>query len=292
MSGYDFTHSCGRCAATLFTVTGGSAAAWKADAAAGGHPAECPSCGSVFTQEDDGDPDGGVQPKDVSAPMVTSLNISSGPRTGGNAAFITGEALAVGNLVVKVGGKAAPMVDSRTETSARVVMPPATYQLNVAERCHKLTLTLTFGSLSVDEAITSTAGSTGTIRHIDGNQYMVAFVNLAELLEDMVGTSVIGGGSGGVATVTAASKPEFQVGESLNGLTSGSVGVVRTVVPLVVDSPSGGFSPNEVVSAPISGAFVKLGGSPAYSGLVDVIVENEYGQRASGGVLVGAYTYA
>lgn len=255
----------------------------------------CGDCVGRYQLEDDGvdvGSGGSVQKKNVSQPQIDSINTSTGPRTGGTSLFITGAALEVGALTVKFGDEPCATVDSRTATSARVVTPPATYTLNVAERCHKLSLTITAGSLAVDEAITTDAGSTGTIRLIEESAYWVYFASLNETLEAMVGTNLTGGGSGGVATVDVVEDPDFAVGETISGLSSAMSGTVRNDSPLRVYAPSGGFSPDELVRGAASNALAKLTSSPAYSGLVDVTIENEHGQLLTGGSLSGAFTYA
>jgi len=256
---------------------------------------KCEGCGAAFCIEDDGvdaEVGGLVERGNVSPPMIASLNVATGPREGGNALIITGEALEVGTLVVKFADEPAVAVNNRTVTTANVSVPRATYALNVAERCYRLTLTITSGSLSVDEAVTTDAGSTGLIRLIDGNFYWIAFTNRSETLDEMVGTSVVGGGAGGTATIDAAMEVDLNVGEVVTGLSSGAFAVVRDLAPLVVKEPTAGFAPDELVRGDISGALVKLTSSPAYSGLVDVSVENEHGQRLTGASLPDAYTFA
>ena len=295
MGDYSFTVECVYCALTLIQVQNASASYWKNDANInGGHHVECPTCGCRFKTADDGvdiGSGGGVCTKNISRPSLASLNVSSGSREGGNALIITGEALDVGTLVVKFAEEACPVVDNRTSTTARVVLPAATYTLNVLERCHKLTLDVITGSLSVGEAVTTLAGSTGTIRLIDGTTYWIAFANFAETLEAMVGTSLVGS-SGGTADIDSVEAVPFTVGETVFGLSSVVSGTVREDMPLLVYAPTGGFAPNELIQGADSGALAKLTGSPAYASLVDVSVENEYGQRLTGGTLSGAYTYA
>jgi len=252
----------------------------------------CASCHGSFVISDDGEPSGIVKLQNVSTPQITSLNVVVGAREGGNALIITGEALEVGTLVVKFAGRPCSIVDNRTRDTARVVVPRATYAINVLEQCHKLTLNVTPGVLAVDEAVTSDAGSTGVIRLIEGSTYWIAFANLAETLDEMIGTNLTGGVSGGVASVVIATAVEFLVDEAVTGQSSGAFAVVRDAQPLVVTSPTTGFAPNELVRGDSSDALVKLTSSPAYSGLVDVSVENEYGQRLTGASLPGAYTYA
>jgi hypothetical protein len=297
-----FKVECVYCSPTqeLFSPTPGEgqdpiewARTWKA-AAPSYSVFSCAGCGGSFGIEDDGvdaDLGGIVQQTNVSRPRLDSLSVTTGPRGGGNALFISGIALDVGTLVVKFDGKSAA-VDSVTSTSARVVVPVGVYRLHVAEHLHTLTLTINSGSLAVDEAVTTAAGSTGIVRHISGATYMIVFQTLVETLSEMVGTVLTGGVGGGVATVDAADLVTFVSNEQVFGLTSGSFGTARGGLPLIADAPTNAFAPNELVKGSVSGAMVKLLGSPANSGAVDVVVENENGQRSVGGTLVRGYTYA
>ncbi len=254
----------------------------------------CGTCGGTFEMEDDGvaaESGGLVVRKNVSTPAIQSLNVSTGPREGGNVLIVTGNRLEVGALVVKFDGKPAPTVDERTITTARVVVPQGCYRLNVLEHLHVLTLTITSGALVLNEAVTTDGGSVGVIRHIDGSTYMVVFQTLVETPAAMVGTSLIGGGTGGTADIDAADLLAFTDGEQVLGLSSGAYGVARGGTLLTVDNPTTSYASDELVKGETSGAMVKLTGSPAYSGLVDVTVENEHGQRVDG-TLIGVYTYA
>lgn len=251
---------------------------------------ECLVCGSQYQLKDD--PGGSVQRSNKSKPKITSLNSLIGPREGGNVLVITGEALELGDLVVKFDGNPAPTVDQRTVTTARVVVPQGCYRLNVLEHLHALTLTITSGSLALNEAVTTDGGSVGVIRRIDGSTYNVIFQTIRETPTEMVGTSLIGGGTGGTASIDTASLPSFADGEQALGLSTSAIGVARGGTLLTVDNPTTSYASDELVKGESSGAMVKLGGSPAYSGLVDVTVENENGQRVTGGTIDGAYTYA
>jgi len=192
-------------------------AAWKA-AAPSYESIGCGGCGSQYMLEDD--PGGSVQQKNMSRPRIDYMSIVSGSRTGGEAIYIHGSALDIGDIVVKFGGNPALAVTNRTSSQARVVTPRGQYTLDVAE------------------------------------------------------------------TIT----PGFIVGEEVVGEESGSRAVVRTAVPLVVDSPLRAFSPSELVIGAASGARVRLSTQP-YSGVVDVTVENEHGQRLTGGAVLDGFTY-
>jgi len=273
---------------------------WKSTTSAGhgGSPlwtVECPECGGRFQIVDDGIPAGSgglVKGGNVTQPKINSLNVITGPRTGGNALCVSGDALEHGSIVVRFDGKPAPTVDQRTATTARVVVPVGVYRLNVAENLHTLSLTITSGSLALDEAVVTAGGSNGVIRQITGSTYMVVFQILVETPSAMAGTTLLGGVGGGTAIINTAELAAFGDGECVFGLTSGASGSARGGSLLIVDAPTNSFAPNELVKGSISGAMVKLGGSPANSGLVDVSVENEHGRRLVGGSLEGAYTYA
>jgi len=267
-------------------------AAWKAAASLVGN-IECANCGARYQLADD--PAGSVQPMNMSRPKITSINATSGYRAGGNVIFISGEALEVGDLVVRFAGKAAPTVDQRTKTTARVVVPQGCYRLNVEELLSRLVVAVTNGSFQVGESITTSDGSTGVVRHIASSVFMVYMSTLVTSLDDLVGLTVSGGSSGATGTINAVSMPLFSDGEIGRGTTSLTSGLMRdsaaTPYAPVVDNPTDSFAPGELVEGTVSGAMVKLSGSPAYSGLVDITVENEYGQRDSGNTLEDAYTY-
>jgi hypothetical protein len=293
---------------------------WKATTTAGPgdtplYKVGCADCGAYFQIEDDGIPvssGGFVRSKNVTQPKITGINLASGPREGGNILVITGDALEHGTLVVSFDGKPSPLVDQRTRKNARVVLPFGSYRLNVHETLHTLTLSIISGSLGIDEAITTSNGSTGVIRHINGNVYTVVFQALVEELghafkqppkkaknpaherAQLTGSTLVGGVGGGTAIITNADLLTFIDGELVTGLTTRATGLARgsNSDVLIVDSPTASFGPDELVKGSTSGAMVRLSGSPAYSGKVDVTVENEYGQRLAGGTLSGAYTYA
>jgi len=276
------------------------ARAWKATTTAGpgGGPAyaalHCPVCGATYQVVDDGTPveQGGIVTKqNVSRPRIDSISVTTGPREGGNALVITGSALDVGGLKVRFAGIEAQTVDSRTATPARVVVQYATYTLNIAEQAHKVDISSVSGSFVLDESVTTTAGSTGVIRLIEGSALWIYFSSLSESIQDMSGSTLTGGISGASATVVSASAIPFLQGETISGMTTGATGTVVSTSPFTVKGPSAGFGPEELVRGSNSGAILRLTASPAYSGAVDVEVENEFGQRTVGARLVSAYTY-
>lgn len=268
--------------------------AWKA-AAGQVSSLECSGCGGQFAFEDDGvaaDEGGLVVRRNISSPKITGLNTSSGPRTGGTALFLAGDALDIGSLSVLVGGKPVTLIDQRTQTSARVLTPPATYELLYSTSADRFTTTPVLGNLQAWEAVISPSGSTGTVWLISGSTHWIYFDYVAPEDGDLVGIGLTGSTSGGIVTVSAVDYPTFLPGETAFGLTSVAQGTVRTAGPLLIDSPTAAFVVNELVKGGTSGALVKLNSDQAYSGTVDVVVENEHGRRKVGGALTGAYTYA
>lgn len=298
MGTYSFDLSCACCAVKLLSVVNADAQLWKDNANNdGGHTVTCGICGDRYRTVDDGvsvSEGGGVKGHDVSRPRIDSVNIPFGPLAGGNVITLLGRSLDIGDLVVKFDGKLAPVVSSRTTASVSVTVPVGVYRLNVDEYLHTLVLSNISGSLPlrVSEAVTTTAGSTGIIRHIEGATHMVVFQTLSETLAEMVGTTLIGGARGTTAHISGANFVVCQDGEQVTGLSSGATGSVRSESFLVVDAPTGAFAPDELVQGTDSKAMVKLTDTPAYSGAVDVIVENEHGQRLVGGTLVDGYAYA
>jgi hypothetical protein len=249
----------------------------------------CP-CGAVIRIASDDVPvesGGSVSATNISSPRIDSLTVTSGSRTGGEALYILGEALDVGNLVVKFGGRPAQAVTNRTATQARVVTPVGVFALPGAAMLHRVRLTNLTGTMSVGSTLNFTDGSRATIRHVDGpTAYWVRFTVLKTSLAVLAGQVASGPtGSGPVAEVTA---PSLIPGEGLTGMTSGARGAY--VAPFSINAPSGVFAASEVVRGDASGSCALLG-SPAISGLVDVTVENEYGRRHTGGTLVGGFTY-
>lgn len=255
-----------------------------------GYVVACADCGGAFSIVDDGIPlesGGFVSSQSVSTPRIDTLSLTSGVRPGGEALYIFGSALDVGNLVVKFGGRTAQAVTNRTGTQARVVTPIGVFSLPGAAMLHRVRLANLAGTLSVGTTLMFTDGSRATIRRVDSpTVYWVRFSVLKNSLAALTGQVASGsGGSGPVAEVTAAS---LIPGEGLTGMTSGARGALIT--PFRVSAPSGEFAAGEVVRGDASGACALLG-SPAVSGLVDVTVENEYGRRHTGGTLVGGFTY-
>lgn len=237
------------------------------------------------------DPLGIVCGKDVSCPVVTTVSNHSGRRSGGNTIIIYGKSLDIGDLVVKFNGNQSPFVSNRTPISAEVVVPMGSYKLNVVEHLYSLTLTLSSGSLAINETVMAPSGTTGIIRLISGSTYMVAVQTLIGDVSSLLGVSLTGGSNGAVAQVVSAILPEFNEDELAIGFLSNSSGRVRGAELLALHAPSGPFAPNELVKGSLSGAVVKLSGSPAYSGLVNITVENEHCAAHNISCFAGAYTY-
>jgi hypothetical protein len=138
-----FSISCGYCGLdSLFQATPSKnqdplewSKAWKL-VQAQSFMVTCASCGGAFSVTDDGvDPDlgGSVAQINMSKPRIDSLSVASGGRLGGEAIFLYGSALEVGDLVVKFGGKVVTRIHLRESDRVRITVPPARYTLNVAQ---------------------------------------------------------------------------------------------------------------------------------------------------------------
>ncbi len=276
-------------------------AAWKKTTTGGanGGPQyaniQCNGCGSQYQVIDDGvglESGGSIMRKNISRPGVSQLDITAGVRNGGTVVTLTGSALEQGVLNVKFGELDALNITNRTETSVQVTTPPATYTLNVAEYLFKATLGGVSGTLLVDEAFTvGTTGASGSIRHIDGSTYLLHIPTIPTPAPELIGEWLTGGTSSATGRIDALDPTALLPGEQVVGQTTGAIAVVAKAAPVVVTTPTDGFGANELVLGQASGNGVVLGPSPAYSGAVDVVVENELGQRSSGSTLAGGYTY-
>lgn len=134
--------------------------AWKVAAESFGQ-VRC-SCGAEYQIQDDAVEavDGGsVTRLNVTKPRVDALTFGSGARNGGETLYVIGEALDVGALVVRFGGKPAPTVTHRTSTRARVVTPVGQFTLNVEEINRA-------GFIIGEEVRGAVSGSRGSIRTI------------------------------------------------------------------------------------------------------------------------------
>lgn len=256
------------------------------------------ACGAEFTFEDDGISveDGGlVKKKNVSRPKITGLTLSGGARDGGAVVTIVGAALDHGSISVKF-DKNIAKIKERTSNSVTVEAPYGCYRLNVAEGpLRKLLITKIAGNLINNEAFTiGNTGITGSIRCINSDSIMVAAPSLST--EDwirLVGETLQGSSSGASVRISASHVPVFISGEQLVGLLSNSSGVFRAdPTSFIVDRPTNSFAPREPVVGLSSGAAIILEKSPAYSGAVDVSVENELGQRLDGSSRIkNGFTY-
>jgi len=268
------------------------AAAWKANAATFAN-ITCPCCGGQFRLEDDGvdvGSGGFVLVKNVSKPRINSLSLTTGARTGGEALYINGSSLDIGALAVKFNGKPALAITNRTATRARVVTPIGEYKLLIEERLAHHELRSITGTFLVGDTVSTAARLLGVLRDIEGASYLIGWRNLTTTAKSLVGTRVESS-SGGSAIIATGSLPSFIDGEALVGQRSGARAVARNVDSLVAAAPSAAFVSGEIVRGGASGACVLLSGLAPYTGVVDVSVENEYGQRVVGGVVKNGFTY-
>jgi hypothetical protein len=246
----------------------------------------CPSCGAMFDLKDDGLATGGsIAATAVTRPKITALGAPSGPVLGGQRIGITGEALNVGHLVVKIGGRSATII-SRTAVSVLISTPAPRFALKIEESGYqRLILTGVTGNFSLGESITGPGGSTGTIRVKNENVLHVLIASGTFL----AGQQIRGGRNGAAAMVAGSTIPVLIGGEQIDGQTSGARAAMA--LPDKANNPTKSFSPGEFILGQASGTYAKLG-VPAHPVVFDVSVENEYGQRPGGtSILTAAYTY-
>jgi hypothetical protein len=273
---------------------GQSELAWRQNWKNINYRAICPSCTCEVVTEDDGIPadEGGfVTIKDITKPDIMAISNASGPRAGGASVMIYGRGYLGAPPTVKFANKACPHVWDRGVTGCMVETPPATYTLNLegAGPLYELTLTDRVGDFQVGESFTvGGSGLTGVVRKVAGNTIYVAYATEA----GTVGESATGGISGATATIYGLSQMSFVAGEQVTGQTTGAIGVLVSLDPYKVELPSQGFAAGELVKGDASSALMCLDPTTAYSGTVDITVENEFGQRPTGYKLEGAYTYA
>lgn len=124
---YSFEITCSNCSKVLMTVNNASADAWKQDASKGGHLMQCTDCGDEFATEDDGIPShqgGGVRPKNVSRPKITTLDVTSGSVEGGTTVTITGRNFTVETPTVSFGNSVVDSVNVVDDNTLVVETPP------------------------------------------------------------------------------------------------------------------------------------------------------------------------
>lgn len=255
--------------------------------------ATCSACACEFTLEDDGVPvgeGGGVQRKDVSKPKLDSVGATvSGTIAGGTTVRLNGMAFSVATPVVRFGGVQGTNISVVSDTALDVDAPAGTLTLNVADGPYaKLTHgSVTGGPFQVDEQITGgTSSSTATVKEVGADYLLI--IALSGPFTDS--ETITGGTSAASADVTTTEALPFSMAETVTGVSSSSTGVVESLYPLKVASPSGNFTTEEEITGGTSGARAKLAVTPQ-SGLVSISVENSYGSRGSDGVLVDAFEY-
>ena len=274
--------------------------AWKSTltGAPGGNPqfsALTCACGSTYTLEDDGisAEDGGcLSQKNVSAPLITSVSVAGGLVKGGTRLLLSGQALDVGTLVVHFGSHDG-IVLKRTSSTAEVSVPSGGYKLFVdGGTLSQILISPRSGNFTVGEHLTFVGtGVIGQVCAANAGDLVVEFVTPSDL-DSLVGLRVTGSQSSSSGTVSNVSTSSLIPGETLLGVDSKSMGTIESVSPLLVFSPTGKFSPGEIVKGQGSGACVRLKATNYYSGTVDICVSNEFGERLDGSSeLPGSFTY-
>jgi hypothetical protein len=294
MGSYNYTHTCGRCATTLIVISNADAQAWKDDAANGGHKATCGACGSVYTTKDDGvaiGSGGGVDPLDQSPPKVDSINIATGPIAGGTVIRFDGDALQVPGTtpVAKFGGIAAAAPSVLSDVAMDVTTPAGKAKLLLTE--HYLRVehgTVTSGPFQAGDTITGgTSTETAEVMFVGADFLLVKTLSGALTASE----TLTGSGSGASAAFSVMGDSAFSDGETITGGTSGATATMQTGSLLEITGPSGAFTPDEEITGASSGAMAQLGNPTWYDGTVDVSVENDNGQRQTGGSLPSAFQF-
>lgn len=270
-------------------------AAWKA-VAPYFSDIRCEHCDTCYTIEDDGvdiGAGGSIVKRDITRPGLTSLDVTGGPREGGTTVVLTGKAFNTGTVRVFFGTREAGFI-SKTDTSAVVVTPPGSYSLLLEEGPYAVcSLVGKTGNFSLNELFTGASPAcAGSVRYIYQNTVGI-WLNTPSVIGDLEGCTITGATSGAAANIASVAVPRFVVGEQVTGATNGSQGVIKSFDgrTITLDLPTGPFSADELIVGEASGARGRLG-SPAYSGAVDVRVENEYGVSAAGGTITNGFTYS
>ncbi|HUS83164.1 MAG TPA: IPT/TIG domain-containing protein [Dehalococcoidia bacterium] len=290
MANFDYTHTCGRCAATLFTISNGDGATWK-DIAARGYKTTCPACGATYAIEDDGNPSGGVQAKDVSAPKIASIGVSTGPIAGGTTVRVNGAAFQVpgATSLVKFGGLPVASPSVLNDTALDAVTPAGKVRLIVEQVFVRIAHdAVAGGPFQISETITGdTSGATAVVRSA-GAGFLVVETPTGSF---EAGETLTGNVSGATAAFTADGHPNFSTGEIVTGASSGATATLLDGPSLWIQAPSGPFTAGEDLVGGTSGAVAQLANPTWYDGHVDVVVENEFGRRETQAVLPAAFEY-
>lgn len=256
-----------------------------------GYLISCGACGSNFRTVDDEvdvSSGGSIALAEESCPRLTGLDVVTGPAAGGTVVRLTGKSFDVAGLVVKfdgIPGTGLSVVDAQT---VDVTTPAGRIELVLAKHCVKLTHgAVTSGPFLLGETVTGSASSaTATVKETAGGHLVVD--SCSGPFTD--GESLTGGASGASATLTTTVFVLFQVGETVTGGTSGQTGVVDTLIPLKVTSPSGEFSAGEDITGDSSAARATLHATSPMNGKIAVAVVNSFGHFGSDKVNHGTVT--
>ena len=285
MSEFSYTHDCGNCGATLMTINNADAAAWQALVTRQPHVATCPHCGSRYAIEADGD---GLIAVDKSRPGISTIVPERGTVLGGTRVRVNGSRFTTSPPNVRFGSAVGLNVNVISDTALDVDAPAGSLRVVLDDHYVQLSHVNASGSFQNGEVITgSTSSAQGTIKAL-GADYLLVETTTGAFVG---GEHITGAASSTTAIVTNVALRQFHLGETLQGVASGNTAVVTSVSPLRVGSTtSGGFSNGEEVFGITSNARAKLG-SPWYDGLVDVTLDNEHGERDSGGRLQLSYEF-
>ena len=249
---------------------------WRALAVSGDRRM-CGICGCICRLTDGVTQIGVVS---VATPRIDSLDVTTGPLSGGTTVNISGHGFLHGTLAVKFDGVSATIVGSPTWTSVQVTTPPGRVQL-IESGQHQVRLAVTgvSGTFMPGEPLASSSGfGVGFVGSFaSGYLYVINYpLNLP------AGNVISGVTSGATATVGVVGL-DFEVGETATGQTSGATATVLQRYPLRVGPVTGAFTAGEWVLGATSFAKVQLDATTPSSQSAMVTVQNENGIRPLGG---------
>lgn len=291
---YNRTFTCPCDGITLLQIINGDPQAWKSDASRdGGHILVCRQCECVFRTEDDGIPvasGGGIRIKSESAPRVDSINVRSGSIIGGTTVTVMGHSFTNSTPSVFFGGVPGTNVSVINDESLTVKTPANTVLLRTTTPpAFRVSIgSVSNGSLQTGEIVKGKdSGATARILQLSSTFLMISPIN-GDLRQ---GEFITGATTTARTTISAGPHQiQFVVGETVEGLDSGSTAVVRKSWPLRVDTILGKFLPGEPVWGRTSGAWAQTGSGPI-EGDADVKVTSAWGARRDGSTLPAAFEY-
>jgi len=248
---------------------------WRSQANAG-YAQNCVVCGCRFALVDQTTQ---IGLSDISSPRVDTIDQKTGPLAGGTTVTLSGHRLNFATPAVTFDGVPATIIGTPTNDTLVASSPPGHYQM-VAAGSHqrKLVFSGANGTFQVGEGIHGTQlGGWGVIRAVFANYLYVDSV----FLTFQANEPIVGVKSGATATATSLGG-DFQVGETITGQSSNATATVVQPNPLRVSTPTGTFTPGEMVLGGTTAARVLLSATTAVSKAAVIGVSNTNGARFQG----------